>query len=66
MCAALRQEPHFENHPTSIRKALANSKGKCARRSGESRILRTTRLRSTKLLQYVKTIERGAKARASF
>eukprot|EP00959_Pyramimonas_sp_CCMP1952_P455755 9472052-Pyramimonas_sp.AAC.1 len=66
MCTALRRESHFENEPPSIREALANVEDECARRYGESHILKTARPQSVKPLQVVKTNARGAKARGTF
>ena len=43
------KEPRVEKAPPSIREALAQFVNECARRSGESHILKTTRHPSVKL-----------------
>eukprot|EP00959_Pyramimonas_sp_CCMP1952_P334689 7008722-Pyramimonas_sp.AAC.1 len=54
------REPHVENHPPSIREALANVQNECARRSGESHSLKTTRPQTVKPVQSFKANVRGA------
>eukprot|EP00959_Pyramimonas_sp_CCMP1952_P374978 7852836-Pyramimonas_sp.AAC.1 len=69
MCAELGREPHFENHPPSIREAqkLGQSlKTNVRGVRGESHKLKTTRPQSAKLSQMLRANVCGAKARTAF
>eukprot|EP00959_Pyramimonas_sp_CCMP1952_P378242 7923415-Pyramimonas_sp.AAC.1 len=64
MCAALRREPHFENHPPSIRKALPNIENVRSAKARTHFENHPPSIRET--LALFKTSVRGSKATATF
>eukprot|EP00959_Pyramimonas_sp_CCMP1952_P315535 6604010-Pyramimonas_sp.AAC.1 len=60
------REPHVKRHQPLIREVLTHVYNECARRPGQSHILKTTRPQSVKLSHMLITNVRGAQARATF